>query len=37
MTKQVIKTPYRPKYQFSEGIKTEQFIFIAGTARAAAR
>ncbi len=31
MTKQVIKTSYRPKYQFSEGIKTEQFIFIAGT------
>ncbi|MDP2931306.1 MAG: RidA family protein [Chloroflexota bacterium] len=31
MPKQVIKTSYRPKYHFSEGIKTEQFIFVAGT------
>lgn len=31
MPKQVIKTPYKPNYHFSEGIKTEQYIFIAGT------
>jgi 2-iminobutanoate/2-iminopropanoate deaminase len=30
MTKQAIITPHPPKYHFSTGIKTEQFIFIAG-------
>ena len=31
MAKQVIKTPYSPKFHFSQGIKSEQFIFISGT------
>ena len=31
MAKQAIITPHPPKFHFSSGIKTEQFIFVAGT------
>ena len=31
MTKQAIITPHPPKFHFSAGIRTEQFIFVAGT------
>lgn len=31
MAKQAIITPHPPKFHFSAGIKTEQFIFVAGT------
>ncbi len=31
MTKEAIITPHPPKFHFSAGIKTEQFIFVAGT------
>ena len=30
MAKQVIVTPHPPKFHYSAGIKTEQFIFLAG-------
>jgi len=30
MAKQVVITPHPPKFHYSAGIKTEQFIFLAG-------
>ena len=30
MVKQVVITPHPPKFHYSAGIKTEQFIFVAG-------